>query len=239
MTLMQNPFEGRPEIIFMCYEDVIKSPYPFLLNEINTKLSQYYESFLDLDKIKGKDLFNLSRLCVQRSKPNILEYLAKTEFDYVKALKDLKDRYFKVYADSELLAMGKNMDILLAQKFTKKIYLYTEIYDIRIHLDIQETFKDMQRVTYVTGSFKNVINKIEGITSYILNDLDYAYQIIKEGKEEYTDIMVANYGYNYFVDDDSQELELRLNMQSLIKDSICKFGTFTPLAMDERHFTQI
>jgi hypothetical protein len=239
MVLMQNEFEGKPEIIFMDYEGVVKSPYPFLLNKINTELAPYYESFLDMNKIKGLDIYNLTRIAVQRTDKNILRYLAKSDFDCDQALKDLKNRYLNLYEESELLSMGGNMDILLAQKFTKKIYLYTEEYDIRIHMDIQNIFHDMQRVTYVSGNIEKVLEKLEGITSYMVGDIDHVYHIIKSGKADYTNIMLANYGYNYYMDDDTKKIDLCLDIKELTKDVICKFGTFTPANLTEKHFSRL
>jgi hypothetical protein len=239
MSLFHNEFDARPEIIFITYEDVIKSPYPYLLNKINTDLSDYYKDFIDLDKIKGLDMFNLTRLCVQRTEKNILRYLAKTEFDYDGALGDLKNHYFTIYKDSPLLSIGESLNMVIPQKFTKNVYIYTEKYDVRIHLDIMENFKDMDKVKYVSGSFAKALEKLEGITTFILNDLDYVIDILNAGKEEYTNIMIASYGYNYIYNEDDDVLELRLDLDQLLKGKICKYATFMPVNLDRKHFSQI
>lgn len=236
---MHNEFEGKPEIIFITYDEVIKSPYPFLLNEINTSLQGVYDTFLDLSEVKGRDMGNLLRLCTQRTDRNLFEYLAKREFDYATALKELKDRYFEVYDKSPLLTMGTSLQMLLTQKFTEKVYIYTEEYDIRVHLDIQNTYKDMKRVNYVTGDFGKVLDKLEGITSYILNDLDYIIDILNKDKAEYTNILLASYGYNYVLDEDNDSLDLRIDVEHLIKDRICKFGTFIPAEFTHQDFSQV
>jgi hypothetical protein len=236
---MHNEFEGRSETVLVTYDDVIKTPYPFLLNKIDTKLRSFYEAFLDVDKFKGLDMNNLLRLCVQRTDRHLFRYLAKTDFDFDGALKELQDRYFEIYEQSPLLAMGDGIQMMLTQKFTNKIYIYTEVYDIRVHLDIQKTFNDMERVNYITGDFPSVLNKLDGITSYIVNDLDYVIDIINSGKTEFTNIMLAQYGYNYALDDDTQTLEFRMNLSDLIGDRVCKLGTFMPVNFTEKHFSQL
>jgi hypothetical protein len=239
MTLMHNKFEERPEVLLITYEDIIKCPYPFLLNKIDTKLSPYYESFLDLEKFKGMDMDNLLRLCIQRSDIDIFKFLAKEEFDTAGALKDLKDRYFEIYKDSPLLKIGNSLGMMLSQKFTEKIYIYSEVYDIRIHLDVQENFPDMERVNYVSGNFEAVLDKLEGITTFIVNDIDYIVDIINKEKAEYANIMLASYGYNYFYNDDTNAMDLRCDVEKIIGDRVCKFATFIPVDLSEKHFSQL
>jgi len=236
---MHNEFDAKAEILFITYDEIIKSPYPYLLNKIDTELSPYYESFIDVEKFKGLDMNNLLRFCTQRTDKHLFRYLSKVDFDVDGALKELKDRYYEVYKDSPLLSMGDSIKMLLTQKFTEKIYIYTDIYDIRVHLDIQTMFGDMQRVNYVSGNIQKVLNKLEGITTFVINDLDYLFDIVESGKTEYVNIMLASYAYNYIYNEDTKELELRVDVESMLKDKICKFATFIPAEFKREHFSQL
>jgi hypothetical protein len=239
MSLVHNEYETRPEVVFITYEDVIKTPYPFLLNKIDTRLREFYEPFIDVDKFKGLDMNNLLRLCTQRNDRNVFRWLAKKDFDIDGSLKELKDRYFELYKDSELLKIGESVKLMLTQKFTKKIYIYSEVYDIRIHLDIQESFQDMKRVNYITGDFEKVLDKVEGVTSFIVSDFDYVYDIIQKEKADYTNILLGNYGYNFIFNEDTNAMEFRLDHKKLIGDRVCKFSTFIPAEFKSKHFTQL
>lgn len=239
MSLVHNEFESKPEIILITYDEVIKSPYPFLLNKINKKLSFFYKEYLDIDKFNGLDMKNLVRFCIQRTDKHLFRYLSKIDFDVETSLKQLLDRYFEVYEESPLLEIGESLILLLSQKFTKKVYIHTEVYDIRVHMDIQNTYKDMERVVYVAGDFGDVLDKIEeDITSYFINDLDYLDTIVEKGKAEYTNIMLANYAYNYILGEDG-ELEYRLDVEKLLDGIVCKFATFSPVHLTEEHFSQV
>jgi hypothetical protein len=239
MSLVHNKFEVRPEIIFINYDEIIKSPYPYLLNKIDTTLRQFYEPFLDVDKFKGLNLDNLLRFCTQRTDKQLFRYLSKVDFDVDGALKELKDRYMDLYDKSPLLSMGESIKMLLTQKFTEKIYIYSEIYDRRIHLDIQTLYNDMERVNYVCGNFKEVIQSLDGITSYIVNDIDYIHDIFEAKKADYTHIMLASYAYNYAMNEDESDLEFRIDLKDLTKDIVCKIASFTPVDFEEKHFSQL
>lgn len=241
MTLMHNMFTERPEVFLISYEEVIKSPYPFLLHQIVHRYREVYDDFLHLEIIEKMDMENLARYCIQRTDYNILTGLAKKEFDYDSALRELKKRFFNIYENCELLSIGNSLPMLLSQKFTQKIYLYTEEYDVRIHLDIQNSFHDMERVPYVTGNFADVLDAIpETITTFILNDVTDIGVIFAKQKEAYTNILVASYGYNYVLDEESGDLKLRYNVEEHIEENrIFKFATFIPQNLTEKHFTNL
>ncbi len=243
MTLMHNPFEGRAEIFFIMYEDIVKTIDPFILKAIknNQILSESFKNIIRLDDFKDLDDNNLLRLCIQRTNQNILEYLAKGKFDYDETYKTLKysPSFFDIYKESELLEMGKNIQLMLNQKFTEKIYIYTEEYDIRVHLDIQETYNNMEKINYVWGDFTKALQDLEGITTIIINNVDYMFDIIQSGKSDYTTVMIPMYGYNYVEIEDNDLLELRLDLESLVEDTICKPFLFSPVKLKEEHFSQI
>jgi len=237
MSLMHNVFDGRPEVIFITYEDVIKTPYPFLLYQIIHKYRHIYDEFLHLDTIEKMDMKNLYRFCLQRTNRNVLVDLAKREFDVDEALSDLKKKFFNIYENCELLAIGNSLPLILSQKFTKKIYVHTEEYDIRVHMDLQKTYHNMTKVNYVTGNLVDVLDALpEPVTTFILNDITDVGTIIFKQKEEYTNILVASYGYNYTLNEEGKMI-LRVNIEDFTKDRIFKFATFIPQELTEDHFT--
>jgi hypothetical protein len=237
-TFQRDEFTKRPEIIFITYDEVIKNPYPFLLKQILSKYKKNYENFIDLASIENMDDKNLMRFCVQRTNQNIFRELAKVEFDYDKANDDLYSKFDDMFLNSSLLSMGKNIPFLLAQKFTKKIYVYTRNYDKRVHLDLEMNFHDMDKIKYVVGDFDEVISSLDGITSYILNDANYIIPIIYNKKIEYTTVLVANYGYNYAMNEDEQ-MVLKINVADILEPNIFKFATFMPEEFTEEHFTNL
>lgn len=236
MSLMHNPFEGRDEVIFITYDEIIKSPYPFILDKINTNYKDIYKDFIKTEMFDGLDIKQLLGFCSKRTDKDLFKYLAKMDFDYKGAMDDLKYRYIDMYENSELLKIGESIFMMLTQTFTKKIYIYTEEYDVRVHLDIQKTYDDMNKVNYISGDFSEAIKKVEGVTNYIISDLDYLIDILDAGKADYTTILLASYGYNYIFNEDKGDIELRINPDDFIKDTICKFSTFIPHDYDIEHF---
>lgn len=239
MSLMQNEFAGKSEIIFICYDDVIKSPYPYILNKINEKYHPFYKDFLELDIIKDMDIADLEMFCNTRENKNVFYDLAKIEFDADGSLADLAKNFEDMYFELPLLEMGTSLDTIKSQKFTEKIYVYTKEYDLRIHLDIQKTFRDMKMVNYVSGDFDDVIASLEGVTSYILDDISYVPSIFFHGKGDFVNIMVANYGYNYYVDDEDEVVKLKIDVDQYATDNTFKFATFSPMEMVEDHFKSV
>lgn len=243
MTIMQNEFVGRPERIFICYHEVIRNPYPYILKKMRDQFRPYYEPFLDFSVIDGMDDDNLLRYCVGREDYNVLQDLLKVDnFDSEGALDDVGKRYVDLYESSDLLPIGRSMRQVMHEKFTEKIYIYTRHYDPRVHADIQELFGNMEKVNYVCGPFMEVIEKLEGITSYFLDKIDYFEDIFFLEKGSYTTIGVGQFGYNYYMDEEDPEnpsLELRVNLSEYLVNEVCQFATFAPVDFEERHFTDV
>lgn len=232
-----NEFTKRDEIIFISYDEVIKNPYPLLLSTIITKYKDVYKDFLSLDKLENMSMDDLYVLCSQRHDKNIFRYLSKKEFNFDKALNDLYHKFNDLFINTDLLPIGNSIHILLSQKFTKKIYIHSKEYDKRIHLDLQLNFRDMTKINYVTGNMSEVISSLEGVTTYIFNDIMDVSYLIGE-KMNYTNILVANYGYNYTLNENGT-LMLRINLEDMMKKYVFKFSTFIPIDLSEKHINSI
>jgi len=232
-----NEFTKMDEVIFITYDEVIKNPYPILLLTILKKYKDIYKDYLKLELIDGMDLDDLYVLCCQRHEKNIFRYLTKKEFDFDKALNDIYYKFNDLFINTDLLPIGNSIHMLLTQKFTKKIYVYTKTYDKRIHLDLQLNFHDMTKINYVTGNLYDVLNTLEGVTTYIFNDImDVSYLI--GDKLNYSNILVANYGYNYTLDE-NKNMILRLNLSDIYNQYVFKFSTFIPIDLTEKHLESI
>lgn len=239
LTSSKNPFVLQDEVFFISYTDIVKSIYPYLLKKISTELVDDFKDLLKLESFSKYDEKNLLTLAYQRPHPNMLEYLAKEEFDYNQALFNLVDIYPEVYNKSELLSIGANIEIFMKEKFIKKIYIYSEVYDPRIHYDIQSMYKDMEIVQYAYGPLTDVLDKLESRpTTFFLNDIDYAIELFSDKKySEFTNILIADYNYNYIVDDEGNR-DFRIDLEEFNDDIVCKIGTFPPIKFTEEHLSQ-
>ena len=218
------------EVIFIIYDGIIKTPIPFLLKKLqDSEYNEGYSDAIDYSKFKDFDENQLLAVTSRRLNKNILEYLAIDEFDYKVTYDDLIQRFPTIYSDSKLLSIGRSIYILLHQSFLKKIYIYSEYYDERIQSDISNSFKDLENVTYVSGNFEDVISKIpEKITTYVIDDIDYITILINLKKIQYTNILLAKYGFNYKLNEDSNMPVLKIdNIDELIKKEIFKLATFS------------
>lgn len=232
-TLMHNPRMGKPEVIFVTYDEVIKSPYPVLLHQILYRFRSVYEKFLNFDDIDGMDVKALMLYCTKRTHKNVFRDLMITEFDIDKSLKEATDRFFDVYSKSDLLSIGDSLRRVAAQRFTKKIYIYTPVYDLRVHIDIQETYGDMDKINYVNGDFTEVIKNLPEITSYFLNDAEYVNALIEMKKLKHTTVLLAEYGFNYIKEGD--ELFYKFDVESATEEHKFKFGSFAPFIVTDDH----
>lgn len=235
--MINNEFTKRDEIIFVCYDEIIKNIYPYLLRQIITKYQKQYKEFIDIESFVNLDDKNLLRLVIQRSDKNLLRYLSLKSFDYDGALTDLKNKFNEMYINSPLLIFGQSINFLLSQKFTKKIYIYTPNYDKRIHFDIQMTYKNMDVINYVTGDFTEVVQSLDGITTWVLNDVIDITTLIEFKKTEYTNILVLNSGFNYTKDEDDK-LVLRINIDDIVNQYIFKFATFDSINLTKEYFME-
>jgi len=224
---MSTEFVKRPEIIFICYDEVIKNPYPFILHQMRTTYRNVYDNFINFSLIDKLNMIDLLKFCIQRRKVNIFHQLSKKEFDYKKSLNDIFYKYDDMYILSEPLIISSSIHVMLKQKFTEKIYIHTDKYDKRVHIDIQTQFKDMEKINYITGNLFNVISKLSGVTTYILRNILDVGIILELNKSEYTNIIVANYGYNFTLDE-KNILIPRFNVEDSIMEKIFKFATFSP-----------
>jgi len=216
------------ECIFITYEDVIKTFKPFVLQRLmSDEYRNNYKDFIDFTNIDGKNYDQLLTFCTATRHRNILQAIAKQDFDFESTYNDLYYTFDDIVKDSPTLLMGSNLVILLNQLFVNKVYIYTENYDERIRNDVSYVYKDTTKMEYISGDFKEVVNSIdEKITSFILNDINRINDLIDIDKISYTNILVLDIGYNYNIADDYQISFKIDNLEQLSRDKIFKLGFF-------------
>ena len=221
-----------PEVVFVTYDGVVKDYRPFLLKQIasNPKMLEVYKNYIDTALITTLTDKQLNFLPVISTSRNILEYISIKKFNYDKSLNDLYQMFPNIYSDSELLPLGNSINILRRQKFTSKIFIYTEEYDKRIHFDIQDNFSDMSTIEYISGPFEDVINSItETITTYILNDIKLVDKLIELNRIKETQVLISDTGYNY--KDNNGELIVNIdNLEEKMYNHIFKLAMFKPVS---------
>lgn len=230
-----NPFTMRDEIILIEHDDIIKCPSVGILNLIEEKYTDDLKGLIDIAKLKRMDFKNKQRFCIERPTKNVLDYLKIEDFNTADIYDELYKSCDSLYMELPLMMMGATIFILSPQKFTKKIYIFSEEYDEKIEFNVHENFKDLPNVYYVAGDLKTIVNSIEPPTTYMFSDIDHVQTIIDEDKIEFTEIMVAQYGYNYEVK--NGVLQIKGDYDKLMPELYFKIGSFTPLKMDSTFYT--
>lgn len=235
MTKVNNPFTMREEIILIEYKDVIKCPSAGILNLIKKDYMNDLKGLINTKKLNLMDFKNLQRMAIERPCKNILDYIKVSDFNTNEIYNALYNAYDTIYMDLPLMVMGQSLYFISQQKFTKKIYIYSEEYDKKIEFDIKENYCEMKNIYYVAGKLEDIINNIEPVTSYIFADVDNVKTIMDLDKIEYTEIMVAEYGYNYEIKNST--LVIKGGYEDMTYDKKFKIACFTPLKMDNSYFT--
>jgi hypothetical protein len=239
-----NYFGMRDHSIFICYNDMIKLTYPILLHDI---IKDYYDDlkdYLELDKIKHYDIFNLERICAERIDINPLKYIKKpncTDETCDLLLKTFSEEMTHMYTQSRFSSFGAKLYTVLPQDRVKDVYIYVEnpcyqvIYDCDLHFG---KYKD--KIKYLTGDFIEAVQKVPNRpTCYALNNVDYVHELIKHQYIPYTEIILGELGCNYELDD---KLGMKLKGgidEKMMKEKVFKLGVTPLIELDKKHFSQI
>jgi hypothetical protein len=237
----KNFFSTRDQYIFICYKDVIKHCYPIMLNKI---IHVYYDELnelLYLDVIKDYDIYNLERLCIERTDVNPFRYLKRdicTNETADLLLETFEDEMFDMYTQSKFTNFGSRIFNLVTQPQIKELYIYVERPITQIMYDCKTYFEQFgNKIKYVCGDFIDVIKKLPNKpTSYILNDADYIKDLIDNNFIEFTEIIIAELGYNFEVSED-KSIVLKNGYEDLMEEHIFKIGYFPTLMLEDKHFS--
>lgn len=240
-TPSTNFFATRDQYIFICYKDIVKHCYPVMLKRI---IDDYYDElsdYLHLDLIKHYDIYNLERLCVERTEKNPLTFIKKENCSVETCdllLQTFEDEMFDMYTQSKFTNFGAKIFNLVLQKHIKEIYIYVDrpiqqiVYDCKLHFQ-----QFGSNIKYVCGDFIDVIKKLpHKPTSYIINDVNYIQDLIDNDLIKFTEIIVAEIGYNFKLDSFGK-LVLKNDYESMMKEKVFKIGYLPTLILEDKHFT--
>ena len=235
MTKVNNPFTMREEIILVEYKDVVKCPSAGILNLIQRDYMNDLKDVINTKLLSRMDFKNMQRYAIERPCKNILDYIKTTDFDTNTVYNALYNAFDTIYMELPLMTIGRSLYFISQQKFTKKIYIFSEEYDKKIEFDIKENYCEMNNIFYVAGDLPSILNSIEPVTSYIFSDVENVKTIMDLDKIEYTEIMVGEYGYNYEIKNST--LTIKGGYENMTYDKRFKIASFTPLQMDKSYFT--
>lgn len=187
---------SNPVTFLISYDEIIRNHNIFLLDKLKTELKNQIGKFIRLEELDNKSINQLQLLTTTRTEKNILKWLAKKEFDYDKNYDILYNHYKDMYSKSPLLKMGESIQTIGEEAFVENVFIYSKDYDKRKHFDIKILFKS-NKVTYVTGNYLDVVEKIGKVDVFADNDLERIMPFFHHDKYKFSLFLLARYGYNY------------------------------------------
>jgi hypothetical protein len=238
-----NYFSTRDHVVFICYKDMIKFTYPVLLYKL---IQDYYDDlkdYLELDKIKDFDIYNLERICAERTDINPLKYIKKpncADETCDLLLRSFNEEMIEIYTDSKFSAFGAKLYNLLPQEKVKEVYIYVEEMAHQVIIDCDLYFSDHKnKIRYLTGDFIKAVQCLPNKpTCYVLNDISYVHKLIEHNYIQYTEVIIGELGCNYELDE-NYGLKLKGIDESTLKDNIFKIGITPVVELEKKHFTNI
>ncbi len=243
--MSENYFATRDQYIFVTYHDTIKLTYPVLLLELIEKYYDDLKEYIKLDEIKNYDIYNLERICVERTHKNPLTFLRKLNcsIDTCNALLTaFEDEMIEMYTNSRLSQFGGRMTKMMDLNSVKKVYIYTERPSVQVKYDCDVYFNSYSsKISYIHG---DVVELIKGMsnkpTTYIVNDIDILKKLLDEGLLSYTESCVAEIGCNFqLAKIKEKQIELKYDMENLMEEKIYKLGIMPVVSLERKHFSAI
>lgn len=238
-----NYFGTRDHYLFVTYKDMIKLTYPILIHDL---IKDYYDDlkdYLELDKIKNFDIYNLERISVERLDINPLKYLKKPDCSDETCdllLKTFNEELINIYTDSKFSEFGAKLYTIIPQDRIKEIYIYIEEPAQQVIIDCDMHFGDYgHKIKYLTGDFiKAVMCVPHKPTCYVLNDINYVHQLIDHNIIAFSEIILGELGCNYELDENFG-LKLKGIDEKLMKEKVFKLGVTPVVTLKKEHFTQL
>lgn len=238
-----NYFGMRDHYMFICYKDMIKLTYPIMLHDL---IKDYYNDlneFLDLDKIKTFDIYNLERICVERLDINPLKYIKRptcSDETCDLLLRAFNEEMIEMYTNSKFSNFGAKLYSIIPQERIKEIYIYVEEPNHQVIIDCNLHFSEYsKKIKYLTGDFIKAVQAApHRPTCYVLNDINYVHKLIEHKCISYTEIILGELGCNYELDEEIG-MVLKGIDDKLMKDEIFKLAVTPLIDLDKKHFSQL
>lgn len=237
-----NFFNTREHVVFITYKDMIKKTYPILLHELIKNYQEDLKDYLELDKIKDFDIYNLERICVERLDINPIKYIKKPNCSDETCdllLKSFNEELTNIYTDSKFSEFGGKLITMLAHDKIKEVYIYVEEFAEQVIIDCELYFsKYNKKIKYFTGNFIDAVRCTPlKPTCYILNDINYVHQLIEHKYIAYTEIILGELGCNYEIDE-NLIMKLKGIDEQVMKDNIFKLVVTPIVTLEGKHFSQ-
>lgn len=240
----RNYFSTRNQILFITYEDIVKLNYALLLETVVKDYKDELGGILKLDDIKDYDVDNLNRLCIERTDRNPLKYISKSE-EFYSICDELMDmfevEFTDMYAKAQLTDFGSKLYNIFMQPFVKKVYIHTDKKIYQIPYDCSLIFSDFSnKIEYVYGDIPKFIKTLpEKPTTYIINDIEIVNKLIENDLVSYTEILIAELGYNFKLNEEKNDIVLKYDLESLMREKTFKMGMLPILHLTEKHFSKL
>lgn len=230
------------DCVFVEYYDVIKSPWFVLLHYIHD--NEALQELFDITEVYDASIEELYEWYINREERNIFLNFPLKEGVFEEIFESNEEAYYIWVTDflnSELekihqcvsadtsLNFAKAMTFLDGSTITKRIYVYTELYNSAVEEELQ--IKYGQKVQYVYGDFKDVIEKndIDANSTFVFSDIEKVLSLKECGILEYSSIVIADrYAYNYTKNNDPI-----VDVDELAENTIFKLSYFDNLTSYE------
>lgn len=216
MMEMYKKLQVETANVVFVYDNVLKSPDPFIIKSIKTKYRENFEDFLDfslIDTMANDDALSFATL--HRKIKNPLEWLAKKEFDYEKFYTKMKKKFKQLYIESPELYQYKTLKTYSRSYCIDKIYIWNPYYDVRQHADLQDILESNNNIQYVVSeNFVDCLDDIGDVNLVYDWDIDRVKTIIDGGNHNHIYFGVAAYPFNLENDELKYELSKHDNVGS-------------------------
>lgn len=184
--------------VLFVYDNVLKSPDPFIVNAVKTKYRKDFQDFLDFTLVDTiEDMDALSYAVLSRTVKNPLEWIAKKPFDYDKFCTRLKKKSKSLYFEAMELYQYRTLQVFSRSYCINNIYIWNPYYDIRQHADLQDIISENQNIQYcVSENLVSCLDEIGDINLVYDWDIDRVKKILDEGNHNHIFFAVAAYPYN-------------------------------------------
>lgn len=234
--LPTQPYIPPNYALLVTYDGILRDSNFFILRKIldTPSLKKQIGEYVDLTEIEPLSRERLEYVLLYRTKKNVLEWLAKKEFNYEANLEKLYYKYIEMFEDCRPLEMFTTLYQFTKHRMCRGLYIYSRYYDERIAYDIVKSIGDKNLVHYVTGNYLEVLDKLASKVDLVCDcDADRIYPLADFKDFRGKTLMLAAYGYNYDLVDDKYVVKHDLLERSV--NNRVQLCMFQPIRLTKAH----
>ena len=182
--------------ILYAFDNVLKSPDPYILKSIKVKYRKEFEGFVDLSLLDALDDVALFYMTLGRTVKNPLQWISTREYDYDKFYKRIDSKLQGLYKESTELNMFKSLRAFSKSYCIDMNYVWNEEYDERQHRELNEIIEAGGKIKYVVGPFEKVLDDIGKVNIVFDWDLDRVHHAMTSNHYEDIFFGLASYPFN-------------------------------------------